>query len=335
MSISLAFVAYPTAVESMPGANFWALLLGLTLFLLGVDSAFSMVEAAATVINDMPTYRETPRWKISLFLCILGFLLSIPFCTNWGIVLFDSIDHYMSNYLLLVVGVLQCLGCGWAFDYGHTASLGPNYARANNFLIGWYWVNLIVHGIWGIFTENGLLGMVVFVGSIVFIGLPVSYCISGVSFSQWYKHIFFCGVRRIGYSISKLGREVVVVDGKKTYPQPLWYEPAFVFYWASLVKYVIPGALWFLIMQALLTRSKSVYPSGYGAHWMGIGLIIPIVGLLAFFLNICCWVTEERLHEGEFTTELPGEENEFRESINQIVPVEKAIELADEKKAEP
>ena len=41
----------------MPGANAWAILLGLTLFLLGVDSAFSMVEAAATVINDTETYR--------------------------------------------------------------------------------------------------------------------------------------------------------------------------------------------------------------------------------------------------------------------------------------
>ena len=49
-SIGLAFIAYPTAADAMPGANFWAMLLAATLFTLGVDSAFSMVEAASTVI---------------------------------------------------------------------------------------------------------------------------------------------------------------------------------------------------------------------------------------------------------------------------------------------
>jgi len=51
-SSSLAFVAFPAATETMTGSNFWAGILGLTLFMLGIDSAFSMVEAMATVIYD-------------------------------------------------------------------------------------------------------------------------------------------------------------------------------------------------------------------------------------------------------------------------------------------
>lgn len=51
-SIGLAFIAYPTACDLMNKPNFWSILLALTLFTLGVDSAFSMVEATSTVICD-------------------------------------------------------------------------------------------------------------------------------------------------------------------------------------------------------------------------------------------------------------------------------------------
>jgi len=51
-SVGLAFIAYPTAVDMMKWSNFWAFLLGCVLFLLGIDSAFAMVEATATVVAD-------------------------------------------------------------------------------------------------------------------------------------------------------------------------------------------------------------------------------------------------------------------------------------------
>ena len=57
-SAGLAFIAYPTAVDMMKWSNFWALLLGLVLFLLGIDSAFAMVEATATVVSDLQTLKD-------------------------------------------------------------------------------------------------------------------------------------------------------------------------------------------------------------------------------------------------------------------------------------
>ena len=51
-SIGLAFVSYPAAIETMKGANFWAILFGITLFCLGIDSAFSTLEATTTVLHD-------------------------------------------------------------------------------------------------------------------------------------------------------------------------------------------------------------------------------------------------------------------------------------------
>jgi solute carrier family 6 GABA transporter-like protein 1 len=105
-SMGLAFIAYPTAIDLMSAPNLWAIMLSITLFTLGVDSAFSMVEATATVICDTKWGKQFPRAFVAFFLCLLGFLLSIPFCTNWGFFLFDVVDHYLSNYLLILVGIL-------------------------------------------------------------------------------------------------------------------------------------------------------------------------------------------------------------------------------------
>lgn len=51
-SIGLAFIAYPAAIETMSAPNFWALMIFITLFLLGIDSAFSYVESTVVVILD-------------------------------------------------------------------------------------------------------------------------------------------------------------------------------------------------------------------------------------------------------------------------------------------
>src|SRR5690606_28941553 len=51
-SFGLAFGTYPVAFSTLPGAHFWCALFFLTLFILGIDSAFSMLEAFMTVIMD-------------------------------------------------------------------------------------------------------------------------------------------------------------------------------------------------------------------------------------------------------------------------------------------
>lgn len=146
-SIGLAFIAYPTACDMMPGANGWAIVLGLTLFLLGIDSAFSMVEATSTVICDTPAGKHIPRMFVAFVLCFTGFLLSVPFCTNWGFVLFDVIDHYLCAFLLLFVGILQCFGVGWGFDAAHMMERSPGHSTAIKFLTLSYWIVLMIMGV--------------------------------------------------------------------------------------------------------------------------------------------------------------------------------------------
>jgi SNF family Na+-dependent transporter len=49
-SYGLAFAAYPTALDHLDFKHFWCFILFLTLYTLGVDSCFPILEAIATVI---------------------------------------------------------------------------------------------------------------------------------------------------------------------------------------------------------------------------------------------------------------------------------------------
>ena len=115
-SIGLAFVAYPAAIETMPAPNLWSFILSVTLFTLGIDSSFSMLEACATVMQDSPLFKKWPRKVIALFLVFLGCIGSIFFCFNWGFTFFDVVDNYLNVYLMLVLGVLETMGAAWVYE---------------------------------------------------------------------------------------------------------------------------------------------------------------------------------------------------------------------------
>lgn len=116
-SSGLAFIAYPAAAEEMPGSNFWILLLGITLFTLGIDTAFSLVEAISTVVYDTEKGKSVPRKLTALIVCILGWFGSLLFCPSWGYTHFDVADRYISVYLMFVLGIMQCFAAGWAFRF--------------------------------------------------------------------------------------------------------------------------------------------------------------------------------------------------------------------------
>jgi SNF family Na+-dependent transporter len=218
-SVGLAFIAYPTAVDMMKWSNFWAFLLGMVLFLLGIDSAFAMVEATSTVVADLKTLNNVPKAFIAFGLNLVGFIISIPFCTNWGFVLFDVIDHYLCTYLLFLVGLFQCFGCAWSFDVEKTMTFSEGHKKSLQYLTFSFWMYLLIVGIVFVLTELIWVGIIVFiVGLFAFILIP-SFMISKLSFQQWYAEVALCGVRRIGYSMSKMGREGNVVQ---------WWEGPFV-----------------------------------------------------------------------------------------------------------
>jgi len=66
------------------------------------------------------------------------------FCTNWGYILFDSVDHYLSNYLLLLIGVQECFGVAWCFNASNTMAKSNEHKNSNWSLILTFWIPLFI-----------------------------------------------------------------------------------------------------------------------------------------------------------------------------------------------
>jgi SNF family Na+-dependent transporter len=182
-SAGLAFIAYPAAIDEMPGSNFWTILLGLVLFMLGIDSAFSMVEATSTVICDTPSGKKIPRMFVAFILCFFGFLISIPFCTNWGYVLFDVIDHYLCAYLLIIVGIMQCFGVGWGFDAEMNMSKSEGHAKALKVLTLSYWFWTVLLPIVFVAIEKPAIGLPITGAVMLLLAVLPSFLIAKLPFA--------------------------------------------------------------------------------------------------------------------------------------------------------
>ena len=92
-SFALVFGSWPVVLSRLPGGVHWVRLLFFDLVLLGIDSAFALLEAALTVCHDTVAFRNTPKWAIAAFFCTLAFLLSMIYATDAGLIFLDTIDY--------------------------------------------------------------------------------------------------------------------------------------------------------------------------------------------------------------------------------------------------
>jgi len=107
----LAFVVYPAALATLP---FWvkgfAFLFFLTLLLLGIDSAFSLLETVSAAISDK---FDISRTRSTTIIAIISFLLGLPFATKAGLLWLDIVDHFILTYLITFIGIIECIIVGY------------------------------------------------------------------------------------------------------------------------------------------------------------------------------------------------------------------------------
>jgi solute carrier family 6 GABA transporter-like protein 1 len=210
-STSLAFIAYPSACIEMPGSNFWAILLAITLFTLGIDSAFSLIEAVSTVIYDTERGGKFPRMFIALVLCVIGCGISALFCTNWGYILLDIVDHYVSVYLMIFLGIVQCFGVGWGNDADKVAA---KYGAKPLWILALgYWVPLLLMAILSFFAfpEYNWVGFIVFFVC-WHISIPIAKSASGIkTMGEFINEIYFCGPKSLAEEMCVMGRKGVEI----------------------------------------------------------------------------------------------------------------------------
>ncbi len=107
----LAFVVYPAALAKLPiWIKFFGFLFFITLLLLGIDSAFSLLETVSAALSDK---FDLSRPKATTIVAVISFTLGIPFATSAGLVWLDIVDHFLMCYSITFVAVMECIAVGW------------------------------------------------------------------------------------------------------------------------------------------------------------------------------------------------------------------------------
>lgn len=273
-SSGLAFVAYPAAIDNMPGSNFWILMFTCTLFTLGIDTSFAIIEATCTVIEDTEIGKKISKWKLALILCVVGAIGSTLFCFNWGFTFFDVVDHYLNVYLVLLMGILQAIACGWIHGLDDALATG---AKASVWvLLGGYFGLLVPLAplAYFAFPNDSWVAIPVFWAYFLVIA-GISFAVSKLPFLTWYREVFFSGVRPIALKMMSLS---------VTPYSSIWSE-IFQVWWCMCIKFIFPWAIWWLLVMTCAKDIEIPYEK-YHVGWQVIGLLIPVFGLLLFLLPL-------------------------------------------------
>lgn len=106
-SLPLSFISYPLALSQMPLGSLWGVIFFVMLVLLGIDSAFAVVEANFSALEEK--FEAKSRRSIIGLLCSLCFIGGIFFTFGGGLYWLDIIDHWVANYSIAAIAYLQLI----------------------------------------------------------------------------------------------------------------------------------------------------------------------------------------------------------------------------------
>jgi len=318
----LVFGAFPVAIAQFKGANFFAIIFYLTLMLLGIDSAFSMVEAVSTVIDDSDFNKYKLQWsrmKISTVICVAGALCSCMYCFDTGFYWLDLVDFYINNYGMVFLGICETGACGWFYSYelidakiGKTSSDMYRYG---------YWTSVLVGSIlaFSLSQPEGNEGSVTFTAGMGGDSWIVGFIVSLVGWAitcylAWYfrsEEAKKLGTGELWWYI--MGWENVEVlrgfmnsngIGKDRWDSNKHtlngealmgvHHSTIGIWWGFLIKYWAPTLLTVVLLSEFREKSYNPYegyPWGYlmvGVIWFS--LMVIVVALIAVFPE---WMTQK------------------------------------------
>lgn len=132
--LSLAFVAFPTALASMPMAQFFSIIFFAAILMLGINSAFSMTETVLASICDKTKWH---RQVVLISMSVVGFLCGIIFTTQGGLSWLGAVDDFINGpFGVILIGLAECIAVGWFFN----VSILRRHANArSDWKIGIWW----------------------------------------------------------------------------------------------------------------------------------------------------------------------------------------------------
>ncbi|RTR32911.1 sodium-dependent transporter [Shewanella atlantica] len=146
--VGLAFVTIPAAINLLPAPYILGPLFFFALVVAGLSSHISILEAVTSAIMDK---LHLPRKKAAALVCGSGFIISMAFATNGGLLLLDLIDYFINNVALLFSCFIELIILTWLFKI---ADIRDYTNRLSEFTIG-RWFELCLR-----FISPAMLGII-------------------------------------------------------------------------------------------------------------------------------------------------------------------------------
>jgi SNF family Na+-dependent transporter len=276
--VGLAFVLFPALASYQEGKykNEFGLFC-FFLFLAGIDSAAAFMEALITNVVEQFKWNRTIS---ALVVCLLGIGLSAIFCCSFGWVLFDLVEHYLSSYTVIGVGLMQVISVGWYFEKETTAAVSKGHADSLKWMGIIYWLTVVIVCFYSNFglKEYSAIGLIICVVGI-FLSFAVSKYHSNMSMRSWYHEIVLCGVDKISMSITSLSSQ----NGERE-----WWMFPFEAYFGICIKFVCPVIFTWLIADNLEQDLSRAYAEQPEKMQMFSSIIVFITILLIFGPMFAC-----------------------------------------------
>ncbi len=106
----LIFASFAGVLGSLPMAGIFSSLFFLVMVMAGLGFIVAVIETIATAVQEK--YRNLSTSIAVFVIAALGFLFGLFFTTGAGTYFLDIIDHYVGSYVLVAVGLLECLAVG-------------------------------------------------------------------------------------------------------------------------------------------------------------------------------------------------------------------------------
>jgi len=133
-SIGLTFVAFPKAISLLPAfSKIFGILFFASLVIAGLSSSISIIEAFTSGIVDKFHYS---RKVVVSVLSVAGFLGGIIFATQSGLYWLDIVDHFLTQYGLVLAAIFECILLGWIYKVNKLKQHINHYSGWN--LGGWW-----------------------------------------------------------------------------------------------------------------------------------------------------------------------------------------------------
>jgi len=265
-SFGLVFGTWPVVLASLPGGIHWVRLMFLNLILLGIDSAFSILEGVTTVMKDTSFFKDTPKWIITGIFSFVGFLTSFLYTNDSGLLFLDAIDYYI-NFMLLLVGFMESFSAGWMYNMeGQIKKVGLTSVLL--FVFANFGSIIVLGSVWFGAKEWLIALIVALLMYIVFAGAAVATGGEGAFSILYFQNIM------------ELRDEMQPVIG--------WVPSA----WGFLMRHFIPQVLLLLFINgttAKLDNGKSKFGnySGYEKWpYQILGILSVVVIAVAFLAGV-------------------------------------------------